>query len=121
MSILDAGTLGSIAEIIRGTGFPLTFTLSAPGEHDPATETFGAPSTLTMSGYALDITQEPETYESGELVAKGSVKLLWWPDTEGDVPPKGATCVYDGVLMTVDEKLPVRPGGVAFASKVTLV
>jgi hypothetical protein len=121
VSILDAGTLGSIAEIIRGTGFALTFTYNAPGVHDPATETFGAPSTLTMTGYALDVTQEPETYESGELVAKGSVKVLWWPDTEGQIPPKGATCTVGAALLTVDGVLPVRPGGVAFASKVTLV
>lgn len=120
MNILDAGTLGSIAAIVRGTGFRATFTHTVPGAHDPLTETFGAPVTTTIAGSALDVTQLPEEYQTGELVAQGSVKLFFWPDTEGAVPAKGARCDYAGG-MTVDSALPVRPGGTAFAGLVVLV
>jgi hypothetical protein len=121
VSIIDASVIAEFYGIVQGTGEAVTFSHTVPGTYDSATDTHGAPSAATVAGYAIEVPNEPEEFEPGELVEKQPATLFFMPTDGVSIPPKGATVTWAGTTRTVLRNGPIRPGGVAFATRVILV
>lgn len=83
-----------------------TFTHTAPGAHDAATDTFGAATTTTYSGEAVQVSGGADEYQ--RLAAQGvtheqAVVLLWVPATlaEGSLPPIGSVIEWGADTLTL--------------------
>ncbi|MGB0878684.1 MAG: hypothetical protein ACPGVY_11370 [Mycobacterium sp.] len=109
-----ASALAGIAD----AGVAVTFTTEVEGTHNPLTETFGEPTTSTVTGHAVRVRGDKDTYTRLGLVYARHPTLLFAPSTYGDLPEAGWTVVWDGVTYTVAEVDPVAPDGAAIIARV---
>lgn len=117
-----AGEHRSALADIRAAGAAVTFTKVTPGTHDSATGLFGAPTTTTVAGYAVQVRPKSDrdrrAYEATNLTPSDAPMLLFAASTYGDAPPLGATCRWNGRVYTVrafgDE---IAPDGVPILTR----
>lgn len=107
-------------DVVQKFGQPVTFTRTVSGAHEPETETFGAPTETTISGYALRARGDKDTYIRLGLVYAKHPTLVFAPseDDEGELPESGDTVVWAGKTYTVKEVGPVAPDGTAIMARV---
>ena len=86
---------------IRAAGAAITFTLTKPGTHNPATGSAGASSTVSVSGFAIEVKKLSErdhrAYQHASLTPGEAPMLLFAASTFGDVPPLDSKCNWGGV------------------------
>ncbi len=106
---------------VRAKGFPITFTKTTPGAHDPATGLTGAPAESSVAGYAIRVAAksmaDQRAYERAGLTPQEAPMLFFVATTYGQVPALGATCTgaMAGTLREFGD--PVAPDAVAIASR----
>lgn len=111
-----ASALGQITD----AGTAVTFTKVVPGEYDAATDTWTDDDDQTVSGYAIRVKGDPETYQSLGLVEHEAPTLLFAPTTYGDLPALGATVAWGGEAYTVKNVDPLAPDGTAIIARVVV-
>lgn len=88
---MSAEDHASAVESIRAEGQPVTFTLTTPGAHDAATETFGPASVASVAGWAIEVKSDEKDFrtlgfEPGEIIKRQPATLLFAPATYGALP-----------------------------------
>ena len=113
----------ALAQIMR-KGVAVTFTQTLPGTHDPAHDTWSAPSTSTVTGYAVRVqprsSLDVERYSALGLKPSDAPMLLFAPDIYGDTPELGATVSWAGVACVVRDVTLVAPDATAILAKVVV-
>lgn len=101
-------------------GAAVTFSRSVKGAFDPATDTIGEPTTSTITGTAIRVQGEPETFQRLGLVAAEALALVFAPAeaSEGQMPALNDTVVWAGKAYTVAEVQPIEPDGTAIIGEV---
>ena len=103
---------GAYADLLAD-GAPVTFAFVTQGTYDPATDTFGAATTSTVTGAAIRVSGNPLRYSQLGLVQSESPTLLCAPTTFGSLPTLGATVTWGGTTYTVRDVEPLAPDGTA--------
>lgn len=91
----------SRAGFIRFRGEAVTCTKITPPAVDSGTGESGAPTTATVSGYAIERPGERKDYGAGGLTQQDTRTLEFVPDTAGEEPARGATLSWAGQTYTV--------------------
>lgn len=110
----------SALDQITEAGAAVTFTKVVPGVYDPETDTWTDADDQSVSGSALRVKGDPETYKSLGLVEHEAPTLLFAPDTYGEVPALGATVPFGGETYTVKNVDPVAPDGTPIIVRVVV-
>lgn len=111
-----AATLQKLAA--KGQRVTFTRTTRTP---DPSTGILGAPTTDSVSGYALGLEEgDPQTYARLGLTLSAAPSLMVVCDTFGDVPMDNGRVEWGGVPHTVRDVLPFAPAGQAIFSTVVI-
>jgi hypothetical protein len=115
----------SAVESIREEGRPVTFTLTTPGLHDPATDTYGPPTVSSVSGWAIEVKSDEKDFrtlgfEPGEIMVRQPATLLFAPATYGALPALHASVTWAGAARKVLGMLPLRPDGVVIMARVVV-
>lgn len=108
----------SLRGVLRRKGVAVVFTKVIPGTYDPATDTSGAATTVTVSGYAMRIQGNPDEYARLGLVQSEHPMLSFDPDTDGDLPTLGMTVPFGGETLTVENVNPCAMNGTATSAHV---
>ena len=93
-----------------------TFTYSTPGTYDAATRTYSTPTTTTITGSAIEVRGDPETYKALSLIESEAPTLMFAPTTYGDEIEPGYTVSWSNVTYTVKSVRHLRPDGVCILS-----
>lgn len=94
-----AEAAGAYADV-KDAGAAVTFTRTVPGTYDASTDTFTAPSTSTITGYALQVAGDPDVYRALSLVESSCPTLLFAPLPIDGTPKVGDTVVWGGTTFT---------------------
>jgi hypothetical protein len=89
---------------------------------DPATG-LPTPTTSTVTGSAIQVRGDPDTYKRLELIRSQAPTLFFTPTTYGELPAPGDTVVWpatNGQTYTVRDVDPIAPDGVAIAARVVI-
>jgi hypothetical protein len=108
----------SLASVLARKGAPVTFTHSTPGTYDAGTDTSTPPTTVTVTGLAMQIDGDPEAYAALGLIQSENPMLLFKPDTRGVMPVLGSTVVWGGEPFIVKDVETLAMAGVATAARV---
>lgn len=116
-----------MAGLIARKGAPITFTspetASAGSSYDPATDTStvtpGTPAD-TVTGRAAEIAGDPELYKALSLIESDNPTLQFTPDTVGQMPPLGSSCVWGPDRFTVKNIKRLAMSGVAKAAHIVV-
>lgn len=103
---------------VADAGAAATFTLTSPGTYDESTGTWSTPTTSTVTGSAVEVGGDPDTYERLSLIRSSAPSLFFTPDTYGSLPTVGYTVTWGGVSYTVKDVLPLSPDGTAIAATI---
>lgn len=111
---------GALADL-REDGAAVTFSTGTPGAYDAATDTFGAPTAASVTGYAIQTA--PKAGEEEQFRALGSaldrrVMLLVAPTTYGGTVSPGARVTWASVDYTVAFVTAVAPDGTTILLRV---
>ena len=98
----------------------VTFTHVAPGTYDATTDTWTSPITTTVTGNAMQVRGDPETYKALGLVEYEAPTLLFVPSTYGEVPEPGYTVEWASTTYTVKSVQPLQPDGYVILAKVVI-
>lgn len=108
----------SLRGVLRRKGTAVTFTKVIPGTYDPTTETQGASTTLTVSGYAMRIAGDPDEYARLGLIQSEHPMLSFEPDTPGQLPALGWEVPFGGEVLTVEDVNPCAMNGTATSAHI---
>ncbi len=98
----------------------VTFARTVPGTHDPATDTWTDPTETTITGFAIQVRGDPDTYRDLGLIQSEAPTLFFTPTSYGDRPQPGDTVTWAGATLTVRDVQPIQPDGVMLAAKVVV-
>lgn len=101
----------SLRGVLMRKGAAVTFTKIIPGEYDPATDTTGPSTTVTVSGYAMRIQGNPDEYIRLGLIQSEHPMLSFEPTTPGELPGLGWTVEFGGETLTVEDVDPCAMNG----------
>lgn len=111
-------------EDIQEAGASITFSHTTPGEYDPVTGLNGAPTTVTVAGYAVqvkaDSASDLQRFAALGLTLVTARVLLFAPATFGAMPESGYTTSWGGDTVTVRHVQAIAPGGTAIMGRVTV-
>jgi hypothetical protein len=108
----------SLRGVLMRKGAAVTFTKVIPGTYNPTTEETGAPTTLTVAGYAMRIAGDPDEYARLGLIQSEHPMLSFVPDTEGELPEIGWEVVFGGESLTVEDINPCAMNGTATSAHI---
>jgi hypothetical protein len=94
-------------------GAPVTFTQTTPGVYDGTTGQWSDDVTVTVEGYAMQISGNPDLYTQLGLIESANPTLSFTPKTLGVVPALGMTVVWGGDTLTVKNINPLAKAGIA--------
>ena len=98
-----------------------TVTRNVPGTYDAATDSWSSPSVTTISGSAIQVRGDPDTYRALNLIQSEAPTLFWTPDTYGDRPLPGDTVEWASTVYTIRDVAPIQPDGVLIAARLIVV
>lgn len=108
---------GALADV-KAAGAAVVWTKTQAGTIDEITEQAGAPSSTTVTGYAMRTGGDPQQYIDAGLRMTDAPSLFFVADVYGDVPTPGATVVFGGVTYTERSSRAFAPDGVAIFTDV---
>lgn len=109
----------SFAGVVARKGAAVTFTKIVPGAYDPATDTTTPPTTLTVTGHAMQIEGDPDLYTRLQLIESDNPTLLFSPDVPGVIPVLGMTVPWgNDPALTVKNITPLAMDGTPTAAKI---
>jgi len=98
----------------------VTFTHTTPGTYDATTDTTTSPVTTTVTGNAMQVRGDPETYKALGLVEYEAPTLLFVAQTYGEVPQVGDTTDWASITYTVKSVQPLAPDGYVILARVVI-
>lgn len=98
----------------------ITFTWSTPGTYDGETSTWSGGGETTVTGSAIRVRGNPETYRNLGLIEADAPTLLFIPTTYGELPEPGYTVTWANVEYTVKDVSMIGPDGVAIGAKIVI-
>jgi hypothetical protein len=101
-------------------GAAVTFSYTTPGTYDPVTEITTGSTTVTVSGYAMEIAGDPNLYLQLGLIESENPTLLFRPTTAGQLPALGATVAWGGETLTVKNINRLAMDGTPTAAKIVV-
>jgi hypothetical protein len=104
--------------LLARKGAPVTFTKTTPGTYDGNTDTWLPPTTVTVSGFAMQIDGDPEVYASLGLIQSENPMLLFKPTVIGVLPGLGFTVPWGADTLTVKDVEPLAMNGIATAARI---
>lgn len=110
----------SLRGVLTRKGAPVAFGKIVPGTYDPATDTTQPPTTLTVTGRAMQIAGDPTLYTQLGLIEQDSPTLLFQPDTEGQLPVLGMTVSWGGEDLTVKNVTPAAMDGTPTMARIVV-
>lgn len=108
----------SLRGVLMRKGVAVVFSKSIPGTYDPATDTSGPPTTVTVSGYAMRIQGDPDEYARLGLIQSEHPMLSFDPDTDGELPTLGMQVPFGGEVFIVEDVNPCAMNGTATSAHV---
>jgi hypothetical protein len=105
---------------IRAAGADVTFSVDLPGTYDAATGTYSGASTVTVTGAAVRVPGNPETYRRLSLTEGEAPTLLFAPNTYGSMPTLPMRVTWDSVDYTVRDISPTGPSGPPWLARVVV-
>jgi hypothetical protein len=99
--------IGAVPSSLRGR---ITFTQTTRSIVS-ATNVAGVPTVTTVAGDFVQDNPSPQFFANLNLKPERSVKGFFVPDTEGEVPPVGASCAWGGMNYDVKVSDPIAPAG----------
>jgi hypothetical protein len=114
-----------VLEQVRENGSDITFT-DITQVHTPSTGSV-SPVETTVTGVALQVKGNPNTYNALTLIESAAPTLLFVPDEYGALPEVGATCEWgvdrdnEPITYSVRNVDPFAPDGVAIYAKIVIV
>jgi hypothetical protein len=110
----------SMQGVLARKGARVAFGKVVPGTYDPATDTTLPPTTLTVTGTAMQIASDPELYTQLGLIEQDNPTLLFTPDTVGVLPVLGMTVSWGGEALTVKNITPLAMNGTPTAARIVV-
>ena len=98
----------------------MTFSHVSPGTYSPSDGTYATPSTTTVTGSAVQVAGDPDTYDRLKLIRSIAPSLFFTPTTLGSLPAPGDTAVWGSDNYVVKDVSPLAPDGVAIAATVVI-
>lgn len=104
----------------------ITFTRTNPGTYDGPTGTYTGAAVTTISGNAVKVRGDPQTYARLNLVLSQHPTLLFTPneyeqlDFTDDFVKPGDTVQWNGVTFTVRDVNTIAPDGVVIAARIVV-
>lgn len=108
----------SMSGLLARKGAPVTFSIGTAGSYDPLTGITTGGSVVTVTGNAMQIEGDPETYAALGLVQSENPTLLFRPTVPGTMPALGSTVVWGADTLTVKDVEPEAMNGVAKSARV---
>jgi hypothetical protein len=108
----------SMAGVLARKGAPVTFSQTTPGVYDGTTGVWSDDVVVTVSGLAMQIEGDPETYAALGLVESLNPTLLFRPSVPGVLPALGMTIVWGGNPLTVKDVEPEAMNGIAKSARI---
>lgn len=108
----------SLAGTLARKGAAVTFTQTTPGTYDGTTGQWSSDVTVTVSGVAMQIEGDPETYAALGLIQSLNPTLLFRPAVAGVLPALGMTVVWGDATLTVKDVEVLAMNGIATAARV---
>lgn len=105
---------------VADAGASVTFTFTSPGTYDATTDTWSTPTTTTVTGSAVEVKGNPDTYERLSLVHSSAPSLFFTPDTYGSLPRPGYTVTWNSIAYTVKDVDPLAPDGTPIAATIVV-
>jgi hypothetical protein len=99
----------------------ITFTRTVPGTYDAATDTWTTPTETTVTGNAVQVRGDADTYRALSLIQSQAPTLLFTPTTYGQLPLPGDQVTWAEDVYTVRDVAPIQPDGVAIMARVIVV
>lgn len=115
-----ADTHASALLDVAEAGSAVTFTHATPGTYDATTDTYTTPTTTTVTGYAIEVAGDPDTYKALSLVRSSAPALFFMPDTYGSLPNVGDTVTWNSTAYTVRDVSPLAPDGTAIGATIVV-
>jgi hypothetical protein len=109
----------SLHGLLGKKGAAVTFT-KVTSTVDPTTDQSSSPVTTTVTGRAMQVDGDPDTYEKLELVESENPTLLFSPDTVGQLPDLGSSVPWGGASYVVKNRKPLAMNGTATAAMVVV-
>lgn len=110
---------GAVADV-AAAGAAVSFTLTTPGTYDATTDTYSTPTTVTVSGYAIETGNDPDVYIALSLIQSNPATLFFTPSTYGAFPKLGYAVTWGGIAFTVKKVTTLSPDGVVIAAWVVI-
>jgi hypothetical protein len=104
--------------VLMRKGAAVVFTKVIPGTYNPLTETTGPSTTLTVAGYAMRISGDPDEYARLGLILSEHPMLSFEPTTPGQLPEVGWTVEFGGEPLTVEDVNPCAMNGTATSAHI---
>jgi len=76
---------------------------------------------VKVEGLAIEIPADAEEYKVYDLTVADAITLMFIPITFGEIPPLHSSVMWAGREHSVHTRLPIRPAGIAIATRVLLV
>jgi hypothetical protein len=108
----------SLRGVLMRQGAAVTFTKIVPGTEDPVTGVTSASTTVTVSGYAMRISGNPDEYIRLGLIQSEHPMLSFEPDTPGQLPAPGWAVEFGGEPLTVEDVDPCAMNGTATSAHI---
>jgi hypothetical protein len=110
----------SMKGVVARKGAAVAFGKIVPGTYDPATDTTSPPTTLTVTGVAMQIAGDPDLYTQLQLIEQDNPTLLFVPDVEGVIPVLGMTVSWGGEVLTAKNITPLAMDGTPTAARIVV-
>lgn len=110
----------SMRGMLTRKGAAVSFGKVVPGAYNPETDTNDPPTTVTVTGRAMQIAGDPDLYTRLQLIESDNPTLLFQPDTVGELPVLGMTVSWGGEELTVKNITPLAMDGTPTAAKIVV-
>jgi hypothetical protein len=106
----------SFSGIMARKGASVTFSKIVPGTYDPETEIRTPPTTLTVTGKAMQVDGDPDLYARLQLIESENPTLEFKADVIGVIPVLGMTVPWGNETLTVKNIKPLAMNGTPTAA-----
>jgi hypothetical protein len=110
----------SFGGILQRKGAAVTFTRVTPGTYNRSTDRSAPPTTVTVTGFAMQIDGDPDLYVALGLIESENPTLLFRPTTPGVLPALGATVTWGGEPFTVKNIKSLAMAGTPTAARIVV-
>ena len=119
MADYSADHAGALADV-NAAGNAVTFTRDVAGTYDPETGVETGATQSTVTGSAIQVRGNPDTYRELSLIESKAPTLFFTPDTFGEFPKPGDAVTWGSEVFEVRDVNHIRPDGNTIACRVVI-